>query len=72
MFAPIRECPCGSGHARESLMDARGIFAAFCCSACRKEKLAKFRPEVFTDSQYACDEAVEPDDDDGGFSDSDW
>ena len=40
--------------------DARGIELCKVCSFCRKEKLAKYRPEVLTDSQYTADEDIEP------------
>ena len=30
-------------------------------SKCRKRKLARYRPEVLTDSQYECDEQIEED-----------
>jgi hypothetical protein len=57
----FRLCPCGSGHSRSDLKDARGIFVTFVCSACRAEKAKRFRPEVLGDSQYDCDEPVEED-----------
>ena len=44
---------------RSSLVDARGIFCAYVCPICEADKRAKFRPEIFTDSNYACDEPVE-------------
>lgn len=42
--------------------DARGIPLARVCEKCEDEKLAKFRPEVLTDSNYAANEEIEPDD----------
>jgi hypothetical protein len=42
--------------------DARGIPLCRVCSKCRKEKLKGYRPEVLTNSQYECDEQIEPDD----------
>jgi hypothetical protein len=44
--------------------DARGIYLTRVCDKCRKAKLAKYRPEVLTDSNYYCDEDIEPDWDD--------
>jgi hypothetical protein len=38
------------------------IFVAFVCCQCRKQHLAGFRPEIFTDANYDCDEPVDPDD----------
>ena len=40
--------------------DARGIELCKVCSFCRSEKLAQFRREVLTDSNYECDEEIEP------------
>jgi hypothetical protein len=57
----MRECPCGSGCNSWWESDARGIPLARVCPKCRAEKLAKFKPEVLTDSQYECDEPIEGD-----------
>jgi len=57
----MRECPCGSGRNSWWENDARGIPLARVCQKCRAEKLAKFRPEVLTDSQYETDEPIEGD-----------
>jgi hypothetical protein len=46
---------------RWPLRDARGIFCAYICQHCETEKRARYRPEIFEDSNYACDEAVEED-----------
>ena len=40
--------------------DARGIYLTRVCDKCCKAKLAKFRPEVLTDSNYDCDEPINP------------
>jgi len=40
--------------------DARGIYLTRVCEKCQKEKLAGFRQEVLTDSQYEADEPIEP------------
>jgi hypothetical protein len=57
----MRECPCGSGRNSWRESDSRGIPLARVCPKCRAEKLAKFRPEVLTDSQYETDEPIEGD-----------
>lgn len=58
MEAPpdMRYCPCGSGKIRQELRDARGIFVAFVCSVCEKDVMGKYRPEIFTNPHYECDE----------------
>ncbi len=43
----IRECTCGSGSERYELTDAAGIFCAFVCEKCEKEKRSKFNPAIF-------------------------
>ena len=39
--------------------DARGIPLAKVCNKCVEQKLAEFRPEVLSDSNYWADEAIE-------------
>ena len=39
--------------------DARGIPLAKVCDKCVEQKLAEFRPEVLSDSNYWADEAIE-------------
>ena len=56
-----QRCYCGSGKYREALYDARGIYCGQCCEDCEAELRAKFRPEIFTDSRYYADEAIEED-----------
>ena len=63
MFPTVRPCPCGSGLDSEEAYDARGIYLTRCCDACRKERLAQFRPEVLTDPDYECNEDIEPEPD---------
>ncbi len=60
-MARLRECPCGSGEWPEAQHDARGIFLCYTCDKCEREKLSHYRPEVLTDSQYECDEAIDDD-----------
>jgi hypothetical protein len=55
----MKLCPCGSGEPRRDLVDARGIFCTFVCDKCEKSKRAKFRPDIFEDSNYWTDEPVE-------------
>jgi hypothetical protein len=62
MFKPPRECSCGSGEIQQAEYDARGIFLTYACDQCRKERLSHYRPEVLTDSNYECDEPIEPED----------
>jgi len=45
-------CSCGSGQYREPVHDARGIFVAYVCDACRDQRLQGYRPEIFTDADY--------------------
>lgn len=52
------ECPCGSGEYPEAIYDARGIFVAYVCDECKKEKLAGYRPEIFQDSKYWHDDPL--------------
>lgn len=39
--------------------DARGIPLARVCQKCKAKKLAKYRPEVLTDSNYGADEPID-------------
>jgi hypothetical protein len=53
------DCPCGSGLPAEEQRDGYDIFLCYTCSQCEKEKLAKFRPDIFT--RYETDEQIEDD-----------
>lgn len=55
----LKLCPCGSGHGSIWRYDARGIPLARTCDKCHDEKMAKYRPEVLTNSDYEADEAIE-------------
>jgi hypothetical protein len=46
---------------RRQLLDARGIFCCYVCDACEVEKKARYRPEIFTDSNYRHDEPIDDD-----------
>jgi len=48
-------CSCGSGERKYGLVDARGIFCCFYCSACEAEKRAQYRTEVLCDEQIESD-----------------
>ena len=41
--------------------DARGIYLTTVCDKCVDEKLAGYRPDVLTESNYWADENIEPD-----------
>ena len=56
----LEDCPCGSGQEADAEFDARGIFLAYVCRKCRKEKLSRYRSDVLTDPGYCCDEPIEP------------
>jgi hypothetical protein len=56
----LEDCPCGSGQEADAEFDARGIFLAYVCPKCRKEKLSRYRSDVLTDPGYYCDEPIEP------------
>lgn len=57
----MADCTCGSGEYGEQLYDARGIYCCLVCDNCRKEKLSRYRPEIFTDDNYECDENIDDD-----------
>jgi hypothetical protein len=54
-------CNCDSGLESERVYDARGIYLARVCDACRERRLAGFRPDIFEDSDYECDEPINED-----------
>jgi len=57
----LNQCPCGSGEVPEEVLDARGIYVALVCDKCRTRKLAGYRADVFTDSNYWHDEPIDED-----------
>ncbi len=59
-----KTCSYGSGLEREAIHDARGIFVTFVCEQCQVDRLSSYRPDIFTDPSYPCDEQIEPDYDD--------
>ena len=44
------------------LLDARGIYCGRVCEYCEERVKASYRPEVFSDGNYECDEPIEPED----------
>lgn len=56
-----RPCPCGSGKDSYWQHDARGIPLCRTCDKCHATKMAGYRPEVLTNSNYECDEPIEED-----------
>lgn len=57
----IAGCNCGSKKQPEALFDARGIYVAKVCHDCIKDVKSKYRPEIFTGSDYETSEDIEPD-----------
>lgn len=56
----MRKCTCDSGEWGEEQYDARGIYLCITCSSCHVNKMKAYRPEVLTDSDYECNEEVDP------------
>lgn len=56
-----RPCPCGSEKPSRWQCDARGIPLCRTCTVCHKTRMARYRPEVLTNPNYECDEAIEED-----------
>ena len=56
-----RLCPGGSGKPGNNLYDARGIYVARVCEDCEEKVKSKFRPDIFTDSNYWTDEPIDED-----------
>jgi len=54
-----RLCDCPKGGLQRPLYDARGIFCCYVCDGCEAEKRRKYRPDIFTDSNYWADEPIE-------------
>jgi hypothetical protein len=57
----MRPCPCGSGKESFWQKDARGIELCRTCDDCHDQKMARYRPDVLTDSNYWSDEQIEGD-----------
>lgn len=58
----VNLCSCGSGEERRARRDGRGIFLTYTCSACDKEKMGRYRPEIlghYTEEDVI--ERIEPD-----------
>jgi hypothetical protein len=55
-------CDCGSNLESDWQYDARGIFLCRTCPVCHQRKMGRYRKEVLTNSNYKCDEPIEPED----------
>jgi hypothetical protein len=55
----FKTCGCGSGKEMYELFDARGIYCCRVCEDCEEKKKARYRPEIFTDSNYYTDEPID-------------
>ena len=51
-------CRCGSDKEPAMLYDARHIEVKMCCDDCREEVKRGYRPEIFIDPNYYCDEEI--------------
>ena len=61
-FPPIHVCDCGSGEISRWETDAQGIPLCRVCDQCRRNKLAKYRPEILSGyTQADVDEPIEED-----------
>jgi len=56
-----RICPCGSELMSRWAHDARGVPLARVCPKCEAEKLARYRPDVLNNPNYAADEDIDGD-----------
>ena len=61
MIHRVRVCSCGSGLMSDWMHDARGIPVSRVCDKCRDEKMSRYRPDIFTDPNYAADEPIDDD-----------
>jgi hypothetical protein len=57
----VRDCPCGSGLDSYWQNDARGIPLCRTCDKCHDSRMAGYRPEVLTNSNYEADEPIDGD-----------
>ena len=60
-FEAHATCDCGSGEYPRAISDARGIYVCRACHVCEDRKLSGYRPEIFTNPQYAALERIEDD-----------
>jgi len=61
-FKTLQKCNCGSGEIRHALIDARGIFCTYVCSACEPDARERYRADIFEDPNYWADEPIDGDD----------
>jgi len=61
-------CGCGSGEPRFALNDVMGIFCAYVCDQCEKEKRSHYKPctfgsvDAYRQNALDCGEDIEPED----------
>lgn len=71
-MADFRICDCGSGRPSQWEYDAQNIPLCRVCSACKTEKLKKYRPEILSGyDQNDVNENIEPEPDSLG-SEKEW
>jgi hypothetical protein len=58
-MARLQQCHCGSGEYPEAQYDGYGIFLCYTCSKCEKEKLKRYRADIF--ERYQTEEQIEDD-----------
>lgn len=56
-----RLCDCGSKELSYELFDARGIYVQRVCDSCVESVKDRYRPEIFTDSDYWTCEDIDED-----------
>jgi len=61
MKTQLQECPCGSKEFPWTETDARGIPIGYVCEKCVAKARGQYRPEIFNDPFYECDEQIEED-----------
>lgn len=54
------KCNCDSNLEATPIFDGHHIYLCSVCPKCEKEKLSKFRADIF--ERYECDEPIESDD----------
>jgi hypothetical protein len=60
-FPKDRPCPCGSGKHSWILSDNRNISCGRVCDDCEEKVKSKYRPEIFQDGNYECEEQIDDD-----------
>lgn len=57
----MKTCECGSNIKSRWVYDAKGIPVFKACIKCEEEQKRGYRPEIFIDPFYECNEVIEPD-----------